>query len=256
MVTARTFPPYEMQVNESVFKYADTASSRAQITALSSRLEANRIAIVGVGGTGSYILDFLAKVPIREIHIFDGDVFASHNAFRAPGAAPLEMLRARPTKVAYHKAVYENLRHVVFGHEYSLTAENVAELDEMEFVFLSMDGGHDKKAVVDHLLARGIGFIDVCMGLDAECDAIAGLVSMTTCTSAKRNHIGNRISFAEPAADDEYDANIQIVELNALNAAIAVIKWKKLCGFYAAMENEHFSIYTLRANSIHNSDSV
>jgi hypothetical protein len=254
--SARTFPPYEMQQHESVFKYADTASSRAKITALSARLEANKIAIVGLGGTGSYILDLLAKVPIKEIHIFDGDVFSSHNAFRAPGAAPLEALRARPTKVAHHKAQYENMRHAILGHEYGLTAENVEELDEMDFVFLAMDGGENKKAVVEHLVTKGIGFIDVNMGLDAECDAIAGLVSTVTCTSAKHDHLGNRLSFAEPNPDDDYDGNIQIVELNALNAALAVIRWKKLRGFYAAMENEHFSVYTLRANSILNGDIV
>jgi tRNA A37 threonylcarbamoyladenosine dehydratase len=36
-----------------------------------------------LSGTGSYILDLLAKVPIREIHLCDGDDFARHNAFRA-----------------------------------------------------------------------------------------------------------------------------------------------------------------------------
>jgi hypothetical protein len=253
-VDARTFPPYEMTVNDSVFKYADTASSRAHIAALSGRLEANKIAIVGVGGSGSYILDFLAKAPIKEIHIFDGDVFSSHNAFRAPGAASLETLRTRPTKAAYHKAVYENIRHTVIAHEYNVTAENVGELDEMEFVFLSMDGGDDKRIVVEHLRAKGIGFIDVNMGLDADCDAVAGLVSLTTCTGTKSDHIGNRLSFAEPNADDEYDSNIQIVELNALNAALAVIKWKKLRGFYATIDNEHFTVYTVRANSLINAD--
>ena len=255
-VTARTFLPYEMLVHESVFKYADTASSRARITALTARLEVNKIAIVGIGGTGSYVLDFLAKMPIKEIHIFDGDVFSSHNAFRAPGAASLEELRSRPSKVAYHRAVYESLRHAVVGHDYGLTAENVSDLDEMECVFLCMDGGKHKKEVVDHLLAKGITFIDMSMGLDAENDAIAGLVTTTTCTSAKQDHLTHRLSFAEPDPDEVYDANIQIVELNALNAALAVIKWKKLRGFYASIEDEHFTVYTLRANSLINSDTT
>lgn len=255
-VTARTFPPYEMQDHESVFKYADTASSRAQITALSARLEANKTAIVGVGGTGSYLLDFLTKVPIREIHIFDDDVFSSHNAFRAPGAASLEALRARRTKVAYHKDVYEQMRHAIIAHEYTLTGDNVSELDTMEFVFLCMDGGANKKAIVERLISKGIGFIDVGMGLDAECHAIAGLVTTTTFTAAKSDHLASRLSFAEPGPDDEYDTNIQLVELNALNAALAVIKWKKLRGFYAAIEDERYSVYTVRANSLLNSDVV
>ena len=117
-----------------------------------------------------------------------------------------------------------------------------------------MDGGDDKRIVVEHLRAKGIGFIDVNMGLDADCDAVAGLVSLTTCTGTKSDHIGNRLSFAEPNADDEYDSNIQIVELNALNAALAVIKWKKLRGFYATIDNEHFTVYTVRANSLINAD--
>jgi hypothetical protein len=252
--SARTFPPYEMKEHESVFKYADTASSRAKITAISARLEVGKVAIVGVGGTGSYILDFLVKTPIKEIHIFDGDLFASHNAFRSPGAASIEALRDRPTKAAYHKKVYENLRHRICEHEYALTASNASELDDMEFAFLCMDGGPNKKAIAERLMARGVGFIDVGMGLDADCGTIAGLVTATTVTNAKRDHIPNRISFATADEIDDYDGNIQIAELNALNAALAVIKWKKLRGFYTMNRNEHFTVYTISENDLINND--
>lgn len=34
------------------------------------------------------------------------------------------------------------------------------------------------------------------------------------------------------APDDEYRANIQVSELNALNAALAVLRYKQLRGFY------------------------
>jgi hypothetical protein len=92
------------------------------------------------------------------------------------------------------------------------------------------------------------------MGLDAETGALRGLITTTTCTSGKSDHIGGRISFADVDADDGYDHNIQIAELNALNATLAVIKWKKLRGFYAADVNEHFTVYTLRVNSLINED--
>ena len=68
------------------FDYMDTASSRAGITKMSETLAGDKIGIVGVGGTGSYILDYLVKTRVAEIHLFDGDVFQQHNAFRAPGA--------------------------------------------------------------------------------------------------------------------------------------------------------------------------
>jgi hypothetical protein len=41
-----------------------------------------------------------------------------------------------------------------------------------------------------------------------------------------------------------YERNIQIAELNALCAVIAIIKWKKYCGFYQDLEGEHDSTYS------------
>ena len=49
------------------------------------------------------------------------------------------------------------------------------------------------------------------------------------------------------ATEDEYSANIQIADLNALNAAFAVLKWKKLAGFYQDDTGEHHSTFTIGA---------
>lgn len=68
--------------NETVFQYIDTNSSRANIEMINMKLERQKIAIIGLGGTGAYILDMVAKTPVKEIHLFDGDSFDQHNAFR------------------------------------------------------------------------------------------------------------------------------------------------------------------------------
>ena len=65
-----------------------------------------------------------------------------------------------------------------------------------------------------------------------------------------------RIGLSGGAADGLYSRNIQIAELNALNAALAVIKWKKLLGFYRDLEHEHFNTYTLDGNLIINEDQA
>ena len=57
-----------------------------------------KIIILGLGGTGSYILDLVAKTPVKEIHLYDGDTFYQHNAFRSPGAPSSDELRARQTE--------------------------------------------------------------------------------------------------------------------------------------------------------------
>jgi tRNA A37 threonylcarbamoyladenosine dehydratase len=81
-VTAKTFTVVDAEEEETVFKYIDTASSRAEINLIARKLELGKIAIVGLGGTGAYVLDLVAKTPVREIHLFDGDTFFQHNAFR------------------------------------------------------------------------------------------------------------------------------------------------------------------------------
>src|SRR5258708_40318449 len=73
------------KMSDSVFKFHDTLTSRAEITDLSTKFANDVVAIIGVGGTGAYVLDFLVKTPVREIRAFDLDVFHVHNAFRSPG---------------------------------------------------------------------------------------------------------------------------------------------------------------------------
>jgi hypothetical protein len=63
-----------------------------------------------------------------------------------------------------------------------------------------------------------------------------------------------RITFTDGDGNNEYGRNIQIADLNALNAALAVIKWKKLFGFYRDLGDEYFSAYTSDGNSLINED--
>jgi hypothetical protein len=58
------------------------------------------------------------------------------------------------------------------------------------------------------------------------------------------------------ARNRDYSQNIQIADLNSLNAALAVIKWKKLLGFYRDLEHEHFSTYTIDGNLVTNEDQT
>ena len=80
-----TFRAVKAVVSDSVFKFHDTLTSRAEITELSAKFKDDVIAVIGLGGTGAYVLDFLVKTPVREIRAFDLDLFYVHNAFRSPG---------------------------------------------------------------------------------------------------------------------------------------------------------------------------
>ena len=122
---------------------------------------------------------------------------------------------------------------------------NVAELLSCNFVFLCMDSGPVKKLIVEALQAKGVPFVDTGIGTELLEDELTlwAICRVTTSTPTKGDHVPKRVSFAE-AGDDDYERNIQIAELNALCAAMAVIKWKKYCGFYQDLEREHDSTYT------------
>lgn len=253
--TAKIFRPVAAGTEEeTVFKYIDTASTRAEIGAVTAKLTTvKKVAIVGVGGTGAYVLDLVAKTPVREIHLFDGDDFLQHNAFRSPGAPSLEELVAKPKKAAYLKGIYDKMRDGIFVHESYIGPENVDELRDMSFVFMCLEGPA-KKLIVEKLEEFGIPFIDVGMGVYLSEGSLGGILRVTTSTPAQRDHVRKRVSFADDADRNEYATNIQIAELNALNAALAVIKWKKLVGFYQDFDFEHHCTYTIGGNMLRNED--
>jgi hypothetical protein len=254
-VTARTYPLLTDPEEDPIFNYTDTASPRAGIAAVTERLRIGPVGIIGVGGTGAYLLDFLAKAPIAEIHLYDADRFIQHNAFRAPGAASREELAAGVQKVDYLRARYEPMRRGIVAHDEYLDDSNLDQLDDMVFVFLSLDESGAKRAIVDHLEAAGIAFIDVGMGIEVIEGELRGMVQTVISTPEARDHLRRRVSLEDPALGDDYDQNIQIAELNALNAALAVIRFKKHFGFYADVTGEGTSIYVLESNKLLAEDS-
>lgn len=253
--TARTYIiPSESDTPDPVFHYLDSASTRAGIGGITEKLSLGKVGIVGLGGSGSYVLDLIAKTPIREIHLFDGDDFLQHNAFRSPGAPDLDTLRGRPKKVDYFADLYAPMRKGLVPHPVHIDEENVDLLDGMAFVFICVDAAEAKRPVVDKLVADGVPFIDVGMGVYEAEGKLGGVLRVTACTPNWRDHLHQYVSFDGGGADDVYTQNIQIADLNALNATLAVIKWKKVFGFYVDFEQEHNSNYTIDGNTISNTE--
>ncbi len=253
-VTPRVFRVPEAEEN-SVFQYTETASDRVGIGSLTKRLEGDRIAIIGLGGTGGYVLDAVAKTPVREIRLFDADIFLQHNAFRAPGAASIDEIRQVIPKVEYFHRIYSRMHKEIVPHRCMLDGSNVNLLDCVTFAFLCMDAGEAKRVVVEKLESINAGFVDVGMGLELDDDSLGGILRVTASTPEKRNHVHDgRISFAGGGEDDLYSSNIQVADLNALNGMLAVVKWKKLRGFYRDLEQEHHCTYTTDGNLLLNGD--
>lgn len=254
-VTAKTYKaPIDTDVN-SVLKFVDTNSSRSNLYEIMKKLQGHKIAIIGLGGTGAYILDSVAKTPVQEIHLFDGDLYLLHNAFRSPGAPTKEILDRQIKKVHYYQDLYSNFHKNIIAHDYYMTEQKLHELNDMNYVFIAVDNGSIKESWLKYFLENGLAFIDVGMGIHKVEDTLIGILRITTATQGKNDHIINRISLADDD-QDEYQSNIQISELNALNGALAVVKWKKLCGFYQDLEEEHHTTYSINVSQLLNEDNA
>ena len=223
-----------LQVNArpSVFYYPNTAIARSGLDAYEDKLRQRKVAIIGVGGTGSYILDALAKTPIEEIHIYDGDMIEAHNCYRMPGALKPSEAFCGTAKTDHLAKQYGHMRKGVVSRPVKVDEQNVGELNDCSFVFIAIDHGPSRALIANHLVSQGIPFIDVGIGVDkvtasARLHARARVTLVTPQTSD--------LVVTLPTADDtekaEYD-NIQLVELNALNAMLAVVRYKQFLAFY------------------------
>lgn len=252
-ISEKTFKMIPDNETESVFKYLDTNSSRANIININSKLSGQKIAIIGLGGTGSYILDLVSKTPVKEIHLYDGDDYLQHNAFRTPGAASVEQLNIRLKKANYLNAIYSNIHKGIIPHDYYLTENNINELNLLTFVFICVDRSEVRKLLIEHLVENKIPFIDTGLGVNMVDDYLIGSIRITVSSPKKSDHLSKRIP-TDSTVNDEYSSNIQIADLNSLNASLAVIKWKKMYGFYQDLLKEHHSTYSINVGHINNEE--
>ena len=102
-------------------------------------------------------------------------------------------------------------------------------------------------------MAHDTLLIDVGMGLYRVNDSIAGVIRTTTFCPEHHHHAEACIDLAGDDAPGEYERNAQLAELNALNAALAVIKWKKARGFYNDLTRELNSEYVIDGDKLINS---
>ena len=187
---------------------------------------------------------------------FFSDSFLQHNAFRSPGAASKQVLELKKKKVEYFSELYSNIHKGIKPHAESVTAENIYHLSQMSFVFVSIDDDNARNVIVQQLLKMGIPLIDVGMGVHTVDDMLIGIVRTTVITPDKHDHISTRIPIVTNDIQNEYSTNIQITELNALNAILAVIKWKKMCGFYQDVSKEYHSTYSTNDSNLINDEKI
>ncbi|MBY3531241.1 ThiF family adenylyltransferase [Rhizobium laguerreae] len=253
---ARTGVKISAVQDGSPFAIPDTGSARYGLAKVSRKLAFAKVGIIGLGGTGSYVLDQLSKTPIKEIHTYDGDQILNHNLFRSPGAPVPDRARSFPMKVDYYASVYSTMHRGIVPHPVNVEEDNIDDLAGFSFVFVCVDKGRSRETIARGLQRLGIPFIDTGIGLGLERESLDGVARSTLITPEMPwAEVCKLLSFGDDDEEDEdhlYKAAIQVADLNALNATLAVLRWKRWAGFYRDNRNEVQSVYTVEGNFLSN----
>lgn len=209
----------------SPLRFPDTLSSRYNINDISSLLRGKKVAIIGLGGTGSYILDMISRTHLEQIALFDKDKVHVHTMFRMPGFIRRAIGQLKVDALAQQ---YGNWHTGIKPVPEHITSENIEQLREFDFVFVSVDDGPSRLYIVDWLSSNNIPFVDCGMGLNRSQVGLNGTIRIT---GVDRNAFENTVHTpylpTENIEGGEYRKQAQIAEFNALNASLAVIRFKQ-----------------------------
>ena len=229
---AKTGEAPMMAVN-SRFKYVDTNTYRYGLKGIEQRIEDEIVAIVGVGGTGSYLMDILAKTNVKELHLFDEDVLKQHNAFRMCGAARIEELGGSCSKVDWYRRTYSAIREEgIHVHTEELTGDCKDILAKFTTVFIAVDDLTVRRDLQVACNKFGIYHVSVGIGVEVEGesnDQLGGNVKVETAFRPKHSHSSD---IPPEGGPDQAYGIVQTAELNMLGAALAVLEWKAKVGIY------------------------
>ena len=221
------------------FKIPNTFEARAAIGPVQDRIRDQRIGIIGLGGTGAYVLDLMVKMPVAEIHLLDWDVMEWHNFMRAPGAPTCDEIEAtgkeRSPKVEYYCAKYSPLRHGVHFHKVRLEEPTMfgefMTMYPLDFAFVCIDQRKDDESprqdgVYCALSKASVPFVDSGISIGVEERAVRGAVTTSAYgpgSAAWKDAIPN----AKVHGDIPGYRNVQLPEVNALAASLAVMEWRR-----------------------------
>lgn len=231
--TARVGALPQSSSENDPFVFPDSASARAGTAGLVNLFKDEVIAHIGLGGTGGYILDHATKCPVRTNHLIDGDRQYPHNAYRSPGAPSRSEMQPPPFKVDYHAMRYGLMKRNIVPHATKLSSENFHLLDGVTFAFVAIDACPEKADIISELERRNLPFVDVGMGLHLGSNGIGGTLRAVLSTENDRELVRPHIPLDRGGRDNVYENNIQISDLNSLNADMAIQLWKSFRGVYA-----------------------
>ena len=244
------------------FHIPNTFEARAAIAPVQDRIRGQRIAIIGLGGTGAYLLDLISKTPLSEIHLLDSDRVDWHTLKRAPGAPTVEeielVLAGALLKVDYYHSKYAAFRDGIHPHpcrvDSPLMFADFLSKHPIDYAFVCIDQLTDsdsarQDAVYRSITEAGVPFIDSGVSITLEDRAVRGAVT-TSAYDAGSDGWKDAIPNAKLDGGAPGYRNVQLPEVNALAASLAVMEWRRRTEQYVSKSASFLHKFRLEKPSI------
>ena len=207
-----------------------------------------RVAIVGLGGVGAWIADFVLKADPLEVHAWDYDRIEPKNILRMPGGLDPNVWIGRP-KAEWFEETYSLIHTNVHGHNVRVLPENVQEvIATTTFAFVAVDNAHDRMMVCDALATARVPF--VVAGLSPVRKDKRVKVSMRIVTA----HVGvsswrEAIPQVGQAGQDDY-GSLELPDVYSMAAGWAIQSWRKMRGQFWQERREECLVYRASEQSL------
>ena len=214
----------------------ETGLTRSAIGDMDQLFAREKLAVIGAGGTGGFIVDMIAKCNVASIDIYDDDVVSQHTQLRWPGIVNRGVVEEHKNKAEYLAQIYASRTNKnIKGHPLRVRRQYLTYFQNMTMVFVAVDRGADRREILTGLTELGVNFIDCGIDLRRQTDGLTA--SARVVRSACDDDRGKRLELVEKTPHKDvgegmYEAAVQTAEINALNATMAVIAWKQGIGFY------------------------
>lgn len=206
------------------------------------------VAIIGLGGVGAWIADFVVKASPREVHGWDYDCIEPKNILRMPGGLDPNVWIGRP-KADWYQETYSLIHTNVRGHNVKVLPESVQGITEgITFAFVAVDDADDRMMVCDTLANAGIPFVVV--GLSPVRKEKRVRVSMRIVTA----HVGvsswrEAIPHVGQAGQDDY-GSLDLPDVYSAAAGWAIQSWRKMRGQFWQEKREECLDYSASDQSL------
>ena len=206
------------------------------------------VAIIGLGGVGAWIADFVVKADPREVHGWDYDCIEPKNILRMPGGLDPKVWICR-RKADWFQEIYSVIHTNVHGHTVKVAPENVQEvIENTTFAFVAVDDADDRMLVCDALADAEIPFVVV--GLSPERKEKRVKVSMRIITA----HVGvsswrEAVPQVGQAGQDDY-GSLDLPDVYSMAAGWAIQSWRKMRGQFWQEQREECLFYSASDQSL------